>query len=612
MKSELSQWLAKDIVSFSRGRMDGRLLKSPVLSRKETVKRHLVKMGIALILGAGIATPSMSQPPPIVGTPLSSQHDFLTFSSGNLESPPTSKAYYQTIDPTGAKVDFRDWLVNAGFISSRADWKSTGQQTYTNVPGDYGYGKVNAYSHIIILNVGDLGFIRNQYIRCNPDCKTPGARIYTYLENYAVPDSAAGNLDLTRKSVNTALEQRVGRVADVAFEWAPAADGSNPSTLFGQLYAYIVQPKLTNVTCPSTPAAPSVPNKATGTPVLDASGNPVLDELYIWPSDNGNNQKVWDCNLNTRNLLTTAPEFLKPRPEFLVYSGDDFAPELDGLGTKAMPGVCMVCHGGNLPKNIQSTLAWPNSGNLKEFKFLPADADNAIFGIDDSGASLVAGATGSNMTRAGQEIELKKYNQAVVLTHGATPPKNAFFAADGTIAGGNWTYPKVTSKTATGKTTRPAHGAEVVFGWYAGFPGDFSMSGNVQNGNFVPVGWQTTAEAQNLYLKVVEPSCRSCHMTREPSLDLGTAAQFDGNKGNVQNYVFQPECDALLNEVKPGKIVMPLAKLTWDRFWNGVDHNTNLAFDSAHTLAANDPNSPAFLLKQHFGYTATSYCASKH
>jgi hypothetical protein len=141
------------------------------------------------------------------------------------------------------------------------------------------------------------------------------------------------------------------------------------------------------------------------------------------------------------------------------------------------------------------------------------------------------------------------------------------------------------------------------------------MTSNIQNHEFVPVGWQTTAESKNLYLKVMGPSCRSCHMNREQSLDLGTLAQFDSKKAGVQGLVFQPECDSLLNEVKGTNVVMPLAKLTWDRFWNGIDPATNLSFDAAHTLAANDPNSQPFLLKQHFGYGATgptSYCGQKH
>jgi hypothetical protein len=104
-------------------------------------------------------------------------------------------------------------------------------------------------------------------------------------------------------------------------------------------------------------------------------------------------------------------------------------------------------------------------------------------------------------------------------------------------------------------------------------------------------------------------------MNREQSLDLGTLAQFDSKRAGVEGLVFQPECDALLNEVKGTNVVMPLAKLTWDRFWIGIDHATNLTFDAAHSLPPDHADSQPYLLKKHFGYGATgptSYCGKKH
>jgi hypothetical protein len=614
MKSVLNPWVETSL-AFPQGKEnEGEKPTSSALSRvgikgrSGRLGRTLLNVGAAIILGGGLVTPSMSQPPPQVGLPTASQHNFLTFQSGNLESPDSSKAYYNTIDPGATKQDFKVWLQKAGFISDVSQWKPTGQQTFTDVPGDYGFGKINAYAHIIILNAADLGFIRNQYIRCNPDCLTKNATIYTYLENYVPPQNA--DILTTQKAINVALEKREGRIADVAFEWTPDG-GTNPSSLFGKIYAYVVQPKFKpgTIVC----GAGNVP---TGTP----TGS--FDEFNVWPSDGGNNQAFWDCALNTLPFPTPSinaqganPDFLHPRPDVPVYSGDPFAPQLDNLGTKANPGVCMICHGGNLPANIQfPPHTWPNGGNVQEFKFLPADAHNSIFGTDDTAAPLVASATGSDLSEAGQKFQLKRYNQAVLITQGATPPKNGFFQPepDGSIAGGNWTFPTVSSIVGGVKTKRPTHGVEVILGLYAGFDGDLSMSNStfIQNQDFVPVGWRTTAESVNLYQKVVGPFCRTCHMNREPSLDFGTQAQFDSNKGNVQDFVFQPECDALLNEIKPDKIVMPLAKLTWDRFWRGVDGNKQT--NALNLLAANDPSSPAFLLKKHFGYTATSFCASKH
>ena len=597
---------------------------------KGRMRLGLLKAAGVVVFGTAIAAVAVAENPPQVATSLDSAHVFLNFSAGKskAESPTTALNYMAAIDPGQNKVNFTAWLLNAGFISDPSQWKSTGQQTYTSVPGDYGYGKINAFAHIIILNAADLGFIRNQYIRCIPDCKTKNAKIYTYLENYPPTQFAKLNPDgtpdtttqftSTPEAISIALERRSGRIADVAFEWAPAANGSSPGTNFGQIYAYVVQPQLTNIQCPS-------PGSPTGTAVLDSSNNPVVDEQYVWPSNGGANQALWDCKFNNRvspthltldangNVDLTKIGYLNPRPDFAVHSFDDFAPELDQLGTKQMPGVCLICHGGNIPANLATTQSWGATGQISEFHPLPADADNSIFGVDRSALGPISdapGAYGQNMTQPAQETELKKYAQAVALTAGATLPKSAIFNPDGTIGGGQW-----------GVGSSPSHELQVLFGWYNnGNDSDYSMPGTTQNGHFTPIGWRGSAQDTTLYQHVIKLSCRSCHLNREPSLDFRTAAQFKGEKGNVQDYVFQPECDALNHRINPHNIVMPLAKITWERFWNGIDFNADTGVGSKITLPINgipttaktDLTSQVNLLKAYFGYTPTSYCAAHH
>jgi hypothetical protein len=653
-----------------------------IIHSKRTTRLHLLKAGAALVLGMGFAATAMSEPPPVVGSGTSSQHVFLNFSGGQSQklTPTLARQYMSAIDPGATKQRFVDWLVNAGFIGQPSDWAPNGQQVYTkqttkaaaNPATDYGPGKVNAFAHIIILNSADLGFIRNQYIRCKPDCVTPNAKIYTYLENYGptqfaaldpitglpVPGSDTTN---TREAVTIALERRStdprtgGRIADVAFEWAPAANGTNPTHNFGQIYAYFVA------------AHEPVPFDAHNTSdcdlahnrVVSAPRDTVIDESYFWPDDSsspGNNQAIWDCKFNLR-ATPTAPSgdvdrigFLNPRPDWTVFTIDPttlkpdvFAPELDSLGTKMMPSLCSICHGGNIPSTVTtSTTPWGTTGEIQEFKMLPADAVNSVFGCDDrstaapgdacQGANFNGGTfvvtsplvqdgtaptTAANMTRAAQEIELKKYNQAVTVTQGARLPKTPVILADGSIGGGNWSV-----------GTSPSHALQVLFGWYQAFDGDYSMSASPvhQNDNFVPIAWRGTSTAgtqpgtvpvtpSDLYLNVVARNCRSCHLNREASLDFRSERQFSSNSGNIRDYVFQPECDQILGQVNPENIVMPLAKLTWERLWNGINPVTNIANDGATSSAKTDTTSGASLinkLKQYFGYTPTSYCASQH
>ena len=674
----------------------------------KTCRPHtkLLKTSVAMLLGAAVTMTAMAQPPPQVGNSSDSAHAFLSFSEGltAAQTPASAKAYMALIDPGQKKVTFPQWLTNAGFISDPSQWTPNGQQTYTNVPGVYGPGVINAFAHIIILNSADLGFIRNQYIRCNPNCLAPNARIYTYLENYGPKQFARLNADgsgdesssttNTREAVTIALERRStdpragGRIADVEFEWAPASNGTNPSHNFAQTYAYVVQAHEPLGFSATNPADCLIAPLASGTtpnytPLLPPRDT-VVDEGYFWPSDGGNDQAVWDCKFNLRTP-TAAPTdvdrigYLTPRPDNKVLSGDVFAPELDLLGTKMMPGVCLVCHGGNLPSNVgTSANPWGTTGEIKEFKYLPGDATNSVFGCDDRASASGADACNTrnfnhagfvvtsplvhdgtaptyaaNMTRSAQEIELKKYNQAVLITQGANPPKvsaGGKFDANGVITGANWTFPMFTD----GTIKRPNAGVELILGWYAvdrnntSNTVDATMGGAafpnpdcvidpktsqpktdcgepiLQNDGFVPIAWRgaSTAGAQpagqppvtpaDLYLNVVAHDCRSCHANRETSLDFGSERQFSANKGNVQDYVFQPECDAKLGQISPQNIVMPLARLTWERLWNGVDPISNIANDGASSTAVADLTSPINKLKAYFGQTPTSYCAHPH
>src|SRR5262249_47533607 len=152
------------------------------------------------------------------------------------------------------KVSFQQWLVNAGFIANATQWHSSGPQTIvTGQPaGVYGDNIINTDSHVIVLNAADLGFVRNQFIRCKPSCTARNPTIYTYLENYPVAPFAVGGSNFPTGSsfptpaeaaaaIESAINRPLGvlggdgvspcngssmcleRIADVAFEWAPPA-----------------------------------------------------------------------------------------------------------------------------------------------------------------------------------------------------------------------------------------------------------------------------------------------------------------------------------------------------------------------------------------------------
>jgi hypothetical protein len=545
----------------------------------QSVKRLL--FAIALLAFGGLApaaraqtVPNIPGVPPIstaTQTPFQQQTHFLTFLGSFIpESAASAKAYYAAIDPNNTKPTFTKWLLNAGFISDESQWHPYGAQDIrTGQPaGVYGPNIINTDSHVIVLNAADLGFVRNQFIRCKPSCTAFNPIIYTYLENYPVAPFASGGSGFpgatgyptqaeATAAINSALTRPLGvkggdgmnpcagdpncieRIADVAFEWAPPPDGTSPNTRYGQLYAYVFS--------------------------------------HTGPGIGGITETI---SASPGQVGQSIPDFSNPTGPFLtINAGDPFPPNLDGQGFKQHPGVCFICHGGK-PTNLVSGV-YPRKGKVDGFRLLPLDNRNLLF-TSDSGPELTS--------RLNQEADTKKYNLAVLQTVPFLPQRDD----QGTV--------------------RLAHIAEVIRGWYAGC-GNYCnvsvltpLSGTTQNGNFIPAGWRepshggtASAGSEALYLNTVAPSCRSCHFNRELSLDFGTVANFNQESDLLQLSLL-PECQA--SNPDPNKRPMPLALLTYEKLWQGQPVAPQPLTDG--TFLTNT----VLQLKNHFGYTATSYCAS--
>jgi hypothetical protein len=496
-----------------------------------------------------------------------SQTHFLTFLGNDTagENVKTATAYYNAIDPTSSKRDFPDWLVKAGFISDVSEWNPSGPQQFAcNLPGcdfprgTHGFGIINADAHAIVLNAADLGFVRNQFIRCVPSCTDPNPKIYTYLENYPVAPFATSSgfpvhsgyptPDEARAAIQSAVTRPLGagiqRIADVAFEWAPPATNPSSPARFGQLYAFL----FFDPGGASTPVETIAFNAVAPDPTNDVAPN-----------------------------LTTG--LLEP-----FNIGDPFPPNLDGLGFKQHPGVCFICHGGK-PPSLTASGAYPHLGNVKEFRFLPLDNRNLMF-TSDAGSEPTS--------RLSQEPHIKLYNQAVLKT--------------------------VTrlAETDDQGITRVPHLRDVIVGWYAASASDKNMTSPIQK-DFIPAAWReppngtAPAGSERLYTTVLGPSCRSCHFNRELSLDFGTVKNFDAFRQDVLDLVLLPLCQA--GNPEPGKRPMPLAHLTYQRFWEANASPQTLFFGTGSNGVAGPVTlqDTAEQIAQHFGFSGTAaYCAAVH
>jgi len=619
----------------------------------------LVAAGTVFLFDGNELTPNIPNVFTSSQTRFQQQTHFLTFTGSSTpgENVKTATAYYNAIDPYHTSKTFPEWLVKTGFIDTVDHWHPTGPQKIAcdlgpengcdmaahNPDGSLVYGDniINTDSHAIVLNAADLGFVRNQFVRCVPSCSATNPIIYTYLENYPVnPFSASGNPGgsgfpaftgfpstseaaaaiasaLNRPSdfdpsntaftscvaanTDTPFKCKTSRIADVAFEWAPPASNPTSSTRFGQLYAYIFDQKdaATNA-CQKDGAGRCLPTETIAFP--NSFSQNCNDPVATTPLTNCS-PNVATHQLETFNGGLNVDPIPSNNNSYTGVTGDPFPPNLDFIGFKQHPGVCFICHGGK-PRNLTASGTYPNQGNVSGFRYLPIDVRNMLFSSDSNGEQPALNGSVAYTDRSHQELQIKKYNQAVLLT----VPKGK--ASDGTGA------------------TRVAHLREVIIGWYAGFPGDQTMSSNVQNGfwetnlqrDFIPQAWLEPLHggtapkgSEQIYTEVVATDCRSCHFNREISLDFGTPANFK-QESDILQLALLPQCKN--RNPDPNAKFMPLAHLTYQKYWQANTSTGGGTQTYPYPAVPTPPNplsvsSTADQIAQYFGFSnVAAYCAT--
>ena len=210
--------------------------------------------------------------------------------------------------------------------------------------------------------------------------------------------------------------------------------------------------------------------------------------------------------------------------------------DIDGRGDKAMPGPCIVCHGGRadaltppdaagqpLFNLLQNTASHTRGDTLAQLP--PMEVDGFQFSTD------------SGYTRADQEALLKTMNKMILCSYPLPAPSP--FPEDAcrrTASVGEW------QGTA----------AALIKGGYGGD----GLPNPVYAEPAVPSSWVTAGQT-NLYETVVAPACRVCHQMR------GTGRQSDIDFTTYEK--FQSYADRIsATVVNRGN--MPLAKLIYDAF----------------------------------------------
>lgn len=295
----------------------------------------------------------------------------------------------------------------------------------------------------------------------------------------------------------------------------------------------------------------------------------------------------------TDELVTVVMEFTPPDDpslhatclakgrfvKFFTFAPDDRGDSqrigsmnFDGRGERHTPGNCVTCHGGETANLDEiETGAWGqpvyrNCGDTNA-TFMPWDLDSFLYSDDDpaiaNGAPRPDGTPlakyldpQGRWTRAAQEEQFRKVNAAALSTY-------LTYIAEG------------------GDPERVAAAVDLVHGWYANKP---DVPGTRFDGSYTPAGWDVSPEVAEIYHESYARFCRACH-----SLRADPSKQFR----SYDDFVVNPVSDMPreLEDLIYRRGIMPLARLTMDRFWVPFDagSSSSSAAERLAALLAKDP-----------------------
>jgi len=210
--------------------------------------------------------------------------------------------------------------------------------------------------------------------------------------------------------------------------------------------------------------------------------------------------------------------------------------DLDGRGNKAMPMICVQCHGGRLlPLNPDGT-----------FPRLRADDNLGVPGGVEAKLQALEVDTfefpaSGPFTRANQEEKIRRINESV--------------------------YDSYTDPTRIGDYGEPGEWdptfvADLLDGWYGG---DISLVGAKFDQSYVPPGWRPDpvsgtppVGADDLFREVVSPRCVVCHGKRgsdlQDDINFSTYQKFIGHADQLEELIFD-------------EALMPAALVEFDAMW---------------------------------------------
>ncbi len=221
---------------------------------------------------------------------------------------------------------------------------------------------------------------------------------------------------------------------------------------------------------------------------------------------------------------------------------------LDGRGDKAMPGICINCHGGRA-----DPLTPPNALGKQLFALVQnsvsqqrGDTQSRLQMFDVNAFEF---STQSGYRRADLEAVLKTLNRMILCSY----PVSGGAPAD--------RDPACIRPTA-GTNEWKGDAADVILAAYGGYGGTDLTNNTFSTTTYVDTTrWPVAGGRDQLFKNVAEPACMTCHRLRgtanQDDISFIDYAKFEGYSDRIKAHVYD-------------RGNMPLAKIVSDNFWSSI------------------------------------------
>ena len=237
--------------------------------------------------------------------------------------------------------------------------------------------------------------------------------------------------------------------------------------------------------------------------------------------------------------------------------------DLDGRGTKAMPGACITCHGGR-----GDALTPPDASGKRRFNLVQGSVSQArgdvLARLHPFEADAFDFSSTPGFTRNEQEAAIKTINKMILCSYPRAAPAG---------------FPEDACRRLASQSEWQGSAAALIKAFYGGD----GLPSPTFSDTYVPPSWLAAGQ-RTLYKSVIAPACRTCHIMR------GTGAQSEIDFATFEK--FRTYADRTRTHVMD-RGNMPLVKIVYDAFYDSSRPEMLATFLQDQGLVARDASGAA-------------------